>query len=81
VGRKVFEGEDVVGGEAEDGLGVQGAGKFTGTEDGGVEGLGGFVVGYDDDAGGVGSAYEEGEIEGAGGEGEARDTSAPRASA
>jgi hypothetical protein len=62
VGRKVFEGEDVVGWEAEDGLGRERAGKFTGTEDGGMEGLGGFVVGYDDDAGGVGSAYEEGEI-------------------
>jgi len=46
-----------------------------------VEGLGGFIVGDDDDARGVRSAYEEGKIKGAGGEGEARDTSAPRASA
>ena len=50
-------------------------------EDGGVEGLGGLVVGDDDDAGGVGGADEEGKVERAGGEGEAGDTSAPRASA
>ena len=81
VGRKVFEGEDVVGGEAEDGFGGDGPCELAGAEDGGVEGLGGLVVGDDDDAGGVGSAYEEGKIEGAGGEGEAGDTSAPRASA
>ena len=81
VGREVFEGEDVVGGEAEDGFGGEGAGELAGAEDGGVEGLGGFVVGDDDDAGGVGGADEEGKIEGAGGEGEAGDTSAPRASA
>ena len=81
VGRKIFEGEDVVGGEAEDGFGGDGSGELAGAEDGGVEGLGGFVVGDDDDAGGVGGADEEGKIEGAGGEGEARDTSAPRASA
>jgi hypothetical protein len=81
VGRKVFEGEDVVGGETEDGFGGDGAGELAGAEDGGVEGLGGFVVGHDDDAGGRGGSNEEGKIEGAGGEGEARDTSAPRASA
>ena len=46
-----------------------------------MEGLGGLVVGDDDERGGVGGADEEGKIEGAGGEGEAGDTSAPRASA
>jgi hypothetical protein len=51
VGRKVFEGEDVVGGKAEDGVGGQGGGEFADAEDGGMEGLGGFVVGHDDDAG------------------------------
>jgi hypothetical protein len=81
VGRKVFEGEDVVGRKTENGFGGDGSGKFAGAEDGGLEGLGGLVVGDDDDAGGCGGANEEGKIEGAGGEGEARDTSAPRASA
>ena len=81
VGREVFEGEDVVGGEAEDGFGGEGSGELAGGEDGGVEGFGGLVVGDDDDAGGVGGADEEGKVEGAGGEGESGDTSAPRASA
>ena len=46
-----------------------------------MEGFGCFVVGDDDDGWGFGGADEEGEIEGSGGEGESRDTSAPRASA
>ncbi len=81
VGRKVFEGQNVVGWEAEDGFGWEGAGELAGAEDGGVEGLGGLVVGDDDETGGCGGADEEWKIQGAGGEGEARDTSAPRASA
>jgi hypothetical protein len=81
VGGEVFEGEDVVGGKAEDGFGGEGAGELAGGEDGGVEGFGGFVVGDNDDAGGCGGADEVGKIEGAGGEGESRDTSAPRATA
>ncbi len=81
VGRKVFEGEDVVSGEAEDGFGGDCAGELAGAENGGVEGLGSLVVGDDDDAWGCGGADEEGKIEGAGGKGESRDTSAPRASA
>ena len=79
---EVLEGEDVVGGEAEDGLGWERSGEVAGAEDGGVEGLGGLVVGDDDESGGVGcGADEEGKIEGAGGEGESGDTSAPRAGA
>jgi hypothetical protein len=78
---EIFEREDVVGGETEDGFGGERAGELAGAEDGGVEGFGGLVVGDDDDAGGRGGADEEGKIEGAGGEGEAGDTSAPRASA
>src|SRR5207244_354585 len=73
VGRKVFEGEDVVGGETEDGFGGDGSGELAGAEDTSVEGLGGFVVGDDDDRGGCGGADEEGQVEGEGGEGEARD--------
>jgi hypothetical protein len=44
-----------------------------------VEGFGCLVVGYDDETRGVSGADEEGKIEGTGGEGESRDTSAPRA--
>jgi hypothetical protein len=79
VGRKILERENVVSGEAEDRFGGDGAGEFAGAEDGGVEGLGGFVVGDDDETGCAGGAHEEGKIEGSGGEGEARHTSAPRA--
>ena len=68
-------------GEAEDRFGRDGAGELAGAEDGGVEGLGGLVVGNDDETGCVGGSYEEGKIEGSGGEGEARHTSTPRASA
>jgi hypothetical protein len=78
---EIFEGKDVVRGEAEDGFGGQGSGELAGAEDGGLEGFGGFVVSDDDDAGSLRSADEEGEVEGTGGEGEPRDTSAPRASA
>ena len=46
-----------------------------------MEGLGGLIVGDDDDAGRRGGADEERKIEGAGGEGESGDTSAPRAGA
>ncbi len=81
VGGEVFEGEDVVGGEAEDGFGGDGSGEVAGGEDGLVEGFGGLVIGDDDDAGGLGGADEEGEIEGAGGEGESGDATAPRACA
>ena len=70
-----------MGWESEDGFGWEGPGEFAGAEDSGVEGLSGFVVGNDDDAGGVGGADEEGKVEGACGEGQTRDTTAPRASA
>jgi hypothetical protein len=78
---EVFEGENVVRGEAEDGLGEEGSGELAGGEDRGVEGFGGLVVGDDDDGGRGGGADEVGKIEGAGGGGEAGDTSAPRAAA
>ena len=42
-----------------------------------VEGVGGLVVGDDDDAGSLRGADEEGKVEGAGGEGESRDTTTP----
>ncbi len=49
VGGEVFEGEDVVGGEAEDGFGGERSCELAGGEDRGVEGFGGLVVGDDDD--------------------------------
>jgi hypothetical protein len=70
-----------VGGETKDGFGGDGSSELAGVEDGGVEGFGGFVVSYDDETGGCGGADEEGEIESAGGKGETRDTSTPRAAA
>ncbi len=81
VGREVFEGKDVVGGEAEDLRGVERAGEIAGGEDGGVESLGGFVVGDDDERRGLRGADEVRKVEGAGGCGESGDTTAPRAAA
>ena len=81
VGREVFEGEDVVRGEAEDGFGREGSCELAGGEDRGVEGFGGLVVGDDDDGGCGGGANEVGKVEGAGRGGESGDTSAPRATA
>ena len=81
VWREVFEGEDVVRGEAEDGLGREGSSEVAGGEDGGVEGLSGFVVRDEDEAGRGGGADEEREIQRAGGKGEAGDTSSPAAGA
>ena len=46
-----------------------------------MEGFGGLVVGDDDDARVSGGSDEERKIEGASGEGESGDTSAPRAGA
>ncbi len=51
VGGEVFEGEDVVGGKAQDSFDGESSGELAGGEDVGVEGFGGLVVGDDDDAG------------------------------
>ncbi len=67
VGREVFKGEDVVRGEAEDVVAIEGAGEIAGAEDGGVEGFGGLVVGDEDERRGVDGAQKERQIEGAGG--------------
>ena len=47
---EIFKGQDVVRGQAQDGLGGEGAGEVAGGEDGGVQGLGGLVVGDEDEA-------------------------------
>ena len=70
-----------MGREAEDGFGWECSCKLAGGEDGGVEGFGGLVVGDDDDRGCSGGADEVGKVEGAGGGGESRDTTTPRAGA
>jgi hypothetical protein len=81
VGREVFEGKDVVRGEAEDLRGVERAGEIAGGEDGGVQSLGGFVVGDDDERGGLRGADEVRKVEGSGGCGESGDTTTPRSAA
>jgi hypothetical protein len=81
VGREIFERENVMGRESQDGFGGESTSQLAGAQDSGVKGLSGFVVGDDDDARGVGSANEEREIEGAGGKGQTGHTSTPRAPA
>ena len=79
VGREIFEGEDVVRGEANDLVRVECAGELGGGEDAGVEGFGGLVIGDEDEAGGAGGTDHEGQIEGARGGSEAGDTAAAAA--
>jgi hypothetical protein len=67
VRREIFKGQHVVRGQRRTARRVDGSGELAGGEDGGVQRLGGLVVGDDDDARGVGGADEEREIEGAGG--------------
>ena len=68
-------------GEPQDGFGGEGSGELAGTEHGSLEGFSSLVVGNDDDAGGVCGSDEEGQVKGACGEGQTRDTTAPRAPA
>ena len=67
-----------MGGEADDGGGVEGAGEVGGGGEGLVEGLGGLVVGDEDKGGGFlrEELDEIREVKGAGGEGEAGDAAA-----
>jgi hypothetical protein len=78
---EIFERQNIVGWEAKDGFDRERAGQFAGCEDGGVERFGSLVVGHDDDAGGSGGSDEERQVQGSGCEGQAGDTSAPRACA
>ncbi len=79
MGGEAFEGEDVVGGEADDGGWVEGPGELACGDDGEVEGLGGLVVGDEDEGGGFfgEGLEEEGQVEGARGEGETGDAAPP----
>ena len=49
VRRKVFKGKHVVGGQAHHAFGIDGAGEFAAGAEGGFEGLGGLVIGDQDD--------------------------------
>ena len=49
VGRKVFKREHVVGGKADDAVGIDGAGEFAAGAERGLQGLGGLVVGDEHD--------------------------------
>ena len=80
-GARDFRRKDIVSREAKDGFGLEGAGELASTDDCGMKGFGCFVVGDDDDARGLSGTNEKGKVEGAGGKGESRDTSTPRASA
>ena len=77
VGREIFEGQHVVGGKAEDAVDWDGAGELAGGEEGGVQGLGGFVVGDNNNRGNLRGASEEGNVKGAGRGGESGDTTTP----
>ena len=81
VRRKVFEGKHVVGGKAHHAGGIDGAGEFAAGAQGGLEGLGGLVVGDQHDDGVLGGAGHEGDVEGARGGGESGHTSPPRSEA
>ena len=67
-----------MGGEAHDALGIDGSGEVAAGSEGEFEGLGGLVVGDDDEDGFFGGAGEEGDEEGARGDGESGDTTPPR---
>ena len=76
VGGDVFEGEDVVAGEAEDLVGGEGAGEVAGGEDGLVEGFSGLIVGNEDETRAVCCLDEAWQVKGTPSEGEAGDAAA-----
>ena len=78
---EIFKGQNIVRGQAQDGVGGERAGQLAGGEDGRVQLLGGLVVGHQNQARRVGGANEERKIQRARGEGEAGDASSPAAGA
>ena len=78
---EIFKGQNIVRGQAQDGVGGERAGQLAGGEDGRVQLLGGLVVGHQNQARRVGGANEEWKIQRARGEGEAGDASSPAAGA
>ena len=77
VGREIFEGQDIVGGQTQHAVGGNGSGEVASGAQGEVHGVGSFVVGDDDDGGNLRGAREERNVEGAGCGGESRDTTTP----
>ena len=75
--RDAFEGKHIVRGQAQDALGLDGAGKLAGGTQHQLQRLGGLVVGDENDDRRLGGVREERNVEGAGGRGEAGDTTAP----
>ena len=76
VGREIFEWEHIVGGQAHDAAGIDGAGEIATGAKRGFQSFGGLVVGDDDDDGLLGGASKKRNVEGAGGVGESGHTSA-----
>jgi hypothetical protein len=81
MGREVFKGKNVVGGQADHLRGVHGAGEVAAGFEQGFERLGSFVVGHDHDCKLLGGPRHQGKVNGPRRCGEARDTSPPRTKA
>ena len=78
MGREILEREHVVGGQADDTRGIDGAGELASGFQHGFERFGGLVVSDDEDDRLAGGARHEGNVEGAGGGSQSGDTSSPR---
>jgi hypothetical protein len=77
VRRDAFEGKDIVRGEAQDALRLEGTGEVGGSAERCFERFSGLVVGDEHDDGGLGGVGKERNAKGAGSGGEAGDTTAP----
>ncbi len=78
---EVLEGQNVMGGQADEAGGIDGAGKLAAGAQGGFESFGGLVVRDHDDDGLAGGAGHQRNEQGAGGDGESGDTPAARTQA
>ncbi len=77
VRREVFEGQHVVRGKFQDAVGRDRSSEVAARAKSYLQGVGGLVIGNDDDDGRVRGAGEERDIEGPGGGRESRDTTTP----
>jgi hypothetical protein len=76
---QILKGEDIVGGKAENFVGVERAGQFAGGEYGGMQRFGGLVIGDEYERRSLGCAHKVGEVESSRGGGESGHTSPTRA--
>lgn len=78
MGREIFKGQHIVGGQTHDRSSVERAGEVAGGLDGLMEGFGGLVIGNQDESGGGlrERLKEEWEVKGAGCKGESGDATA-----